>query len=301
MCVDIIGPLSPPSEGHRYILTTIDMCTRFPEAIPLKDISTNSVAEALLEIFSRVGLPYKIHSDRGSQFTSDMMREVYRLLNVKQSITAPYHAMGNGIVENFNKTIKNVLKKVAAEKPKDWHRYLGPLMFAVRDTPQDSTGFTLFELLYGHKVRTPMTLLKRIWTEEEEDPEVKTAYQYVIDLRERVKETCELARSELAKVQIRNQRYYNRKTRERKLHVGDSVLLLLPTERNKLTLAWRGTYKVVDIVSGVDYRIEMDSGKVKTYHINMLKRYYHRDNKSDHRQKLLVEFWTLADQRPKSL
>jgi len=109
-----------------------------------------------------------------------------------------------------------------------------------------------------------MTLLKRIWTEEEEDPEVKTAYQYVIDLRERVEETCELARSELAKVQIRNQRYHNRKTRERKLHVGDSVLLLLSTERNKLTLAWRGPYKVVDVVGEVDYRIEMDSGKVKT-------------------------------------
>ena len=55
-------------------------------------------------------------------------------------------------------------EKVAAKRPKDWHRYLGPLMFAVRDTPQDSTGFTPFELLYGYKVHTPMTLMKRIWT-----------------------------------------------------------------------------------------------------------------------------------------
>jgi len=89
-------------------------------------------------------------------------------------------------------------------------------MFAVRDTPQDSTGFTPFELLYGHKVRTPMTLLKRIWTGEDEDPEVKTAYQYVIDLRERVEETCEMARNELAKLQTCNQKYYNGRTRERK-------------------------------------------------------------------------------------
>jgi len=181
--VDIIGPISPPSEGYRYILTTIDTCTRFPEAVPLKDISASTVAEALLDIFSRVGLPYKVYSDKGSQFTSEMMREVYRLLDIKQSTTTPYHAMGNGIVETFNKTITNLLKKVAAEKPKDWHRYLGPLMFALRDTPQDSTGFTPFELLYGRSVRTPMTLLKRIWTSEDEDPEVKTAYQYVIDLR----------------------------------------------------------------------------------------------------------------------
>jgi len=119
ICVDIIGPISPLSEGYRYILTTIDMCTRFLEAVPLKDISASTVAEALLEIFSRVGLPYKIHSDRGSQFMSEMICEVYRLLDVKQSTTTPYHAMGNGVIENFNKTIKNLLK-VAAERPTDF-------------------------------------------------------------------------------------------------------------------------------------------------------------------------------------
>ena len=70
-----------------------------------------------------------------------------------------------------------------------------------------------------------------------------------------------MARNELAKVQTRNQKYYNRRTRGRKLNVGDSVLLLLPTERNKLTFAWRGPYKVVGVVGDVDYKIEMDSSK----------------------------------------
>jgi len=87
ICVDIIGPISPPSEGYRYILTTIDMYTRFPDTIPLKHISASTVAEALLEIFSRVRLPYKVHSDRGSQLTSEMIREVYRPLDMKQSTT----------------------------------------------------------------------------------------------------------------------------------------------------------------------------------------------------------------------
>ena len=108
-----------------------------------------------------------------------------------------------------------------------------------------------------------MTLLKRLWTGDNEDPEVKTSYQYVVDLKHRVEETCELAKNELAKIQTRNQKYYNRKTRERKLNVGDSVLLLLPTERrNKLTLAWRGPYKVVGVVGEVDYRIQISPDKV---------------------------------------
>ena len=57
-----------------------------------------------------------------------------------------------------------------------------------------------------------------------------------------------------------------------------TVLLLLPTEKNKLALAWRGPYKVVGVVGEVDYRIQISPDKVKTYHINMLKRYFYRDN-----------------------
>jgi len=86
----------------------------------VKDIHTRTVAaEALLEIFSQVELPNKIHSHRGSQFTSEIMREVYNLSNVKQSTTTTYHAMGNGVAENFNNTIKNLLKKFAAKKLKN--------------------------------------------------------------------------------------------------------------------------------------------------------------------------------------
>ena len=106
-------------------------------------------------------------------------------------------------------------------------------MCAVRDTPQDSTGSTIFELLYSYQVCTPMTSLKWLWTGDNKDPKVKMPYQYVVDLRQRVEETCKLARNKLAKVQTRNQRYYNKKTREQKLNLRDSVLLL-PTERNKL-------------------------------------------------------------------
>jgi len=123
-----------------------------------------------------------------------------------------------------------------------------------------------------------MELLQRIWTDEDADPEVKTLYQYVVDLRDRVEETCKMAKEELSKVQVRNQKCCSRRTRDRKLQVGDSVLLLVPTKRNKLTLAWRGPYKVVGIVGYFDYRVEVSPDKVKTYHINMLKRYYHHEN-----------------------
>jgi len=122
-----------------------------------------------------------------------------------------------------------------------------------------------------------MTLLKHLWTGEKEDPEVKTTYQYVLDLRERIEDTCQLAQEEIAKVQKRNQTYYNRRARERRLNVGDNVLLLLPIENNKLTLAWRGPYAFVEKVGEVDYKIRVTPDKIKTYHINMLKKYHQRN------------------------
>ena len=105
VAVDLIGPIEPRSNaGKRYILTLVDYTTRYPEAIALSNIDTVCVAEAMIEIFSRVGIPKEIVTDRGSQFTSGMMQEVHRLLSLKHLPTTPYHAMGNGLVERFNGT-----------------------------------------------------------------------------------------------------------------------------------------------------------------------------------------------------
>ena len=166
---------------------------------------------------------------------------------------------------------------MATERVRDWDRYLAPLLFAIRDAPQASTGFSAFELLYGRTVRGPMSILKELWTQEINEPELKTTYQHVIDLRDKIEATCLLAKEELGKVQSRNQKYYNRKAKPKDLRVGDLALLLLPTDRNKLMLHWRGPFKVVDKFGEVDYRIEMPTGKIKTFHANMLKKYHVRD------------------------
>ena len=69
VAIDLVGPISPPSEeGHRYILTPVDFSTRYPKAVPLKNIDTETVVEALVDIFSRLGVPEEILSDLGKQF-----------------------------------------------------------------------------------------------------------------------------------------------------------------------------------------------------------------------------------------
>lgn len=280
VAVDLVGPLVPITDkGNRYILTIVDYATRYPEAVALPSIETERVAEALIEVFCRVGFPREMLTDMGTQFTSDLMSEVSRLISLRQLTTTPYHAMCNGLVERFNGTMKMMLKRLCAERPRDWDKYLGPALFAYREVPQESIAFSPFELMYGWPVRGPMTILKELWTKEISDPEVRSTYEYVINLRERLESTCELVKQNLQKASKKQARIYNRRSRSRKLKVGQKVLVLLPTKANKLLMHWKGPFTVVEKVTDLDYRIDME-GKIKMFHLNMLKLYVERESTS---------------------
>ncbi|KAK7112837.1 hypothetical protein V1264_012223 [Littorina saxatilis] len=276
VAIDLIGEIKPPSEaGHRWVLTLVDYATRYPEAVPLKKIDTETVAEALVDIFSRIGVPEEILTDLGTQFVSECMEEVNRLLSIRHLTTTPYHPMCNGLVEKFNATLKSTLKKLCSEQPRQWHRYINALLFAYREVPQESTGFSPFELMYGRTVRGPMQILKELWTKDVDTPEVKNSYQYVFELREKLEETLEIARENLRKSQNSGKHYYDRKAVNRKFTPGNKVLILLPTDHNKLLMQWKGPYEVEAVVGINDYKVNVGK-KSKIYHANLLKLYVER-------------------------
>ena len=276
VAVDLIGPISPCSErGHRYILTMVDYATRYVEAKPLKTIRSDEVAEALWEMWTRLGVPKEILTDNGSQFVGELAKEVNHLLCVKGITTSPRHAQGNGLVEKYNGTIKTMLRHLCQEQPKEWDRFIPALLFAIREVPQESLKFSPFELLFGREVRGPMRILKELWTKEEMSGEKRTTFQYVVDLKSRIDSTCKLARESLEKASKRQAKYFNRKTKPRKFRVGQKVLLLVPNKRNKLQMTWKGPYVVTDKLSDRNYKVKV-GGKEKTYHANILKKYQSR-------------------------
>ena len=132
--------------------------------------------------------------------------------------------------------MKRMLRRMCAERRKDWDRYLPALVFAYREAPQESLGFSPFELLYGRTVRGPLTILRELWVADASEEEVKTTYEYVIDLRNRLEFTCRMAQEELSKASGRYKKYYDTRTKDRKFVKGDRVLVLLPTDSNKLLL-----------------------------------------------------------------
>ena len=132
--VDLVGPIYLPSDsGYRYILTLVDYATRYPEAVALKKVTAEDVAEALVNIYSRVGVPEELLTDRGPQVTSECMKEVSPLLIIRHLTTSPYRPMCNGLVERFNTTLKTMLKRLCSEKPLQWDRYIVKSLNSLRD------------------------------------------------------------------------------------------------------------------------------------------------------------------------
>ena len=151
---------------------------------------------------------------------------------------------------------------------------IDPFLIAYREVPQESTRFSPFELLYERPVRGALQVLEKLWTEKTTGEETRTSYEYVIELREKLQEATDIVKETLGKSQTRYKHCYKR-TKSKDINVGDQVQILLPASTNKLLMAWRGPFKVIEKVFENNITV-MINGKERTYHVNLLKKYLTR-------------------------
>lgn len=277
IAIDIIGPLPVTPNKNRYILAVVDFGTRWPEAIPLQTITTEAVADAIMSVFTRLGIPKTILSDNGQQFVSNLMREVLKLLGIQQKLTTPYHQQSNGLCERFVGTLKSMLRKVTNDKPEDWDQYLEGVLFAYREIPHSTTGFSPFQLMFGRQPRGPLEVVKDLCTGKNRDEIFTSAYEYAKDLQEKIKEQCKIAQDHIEESAKINKLYRDKQTKSRKFAKGDMVLVLLPTENTSLAMAYKGPYEVIAVKGASNYDIKLHNS-VKTYHANLLRKYFVRDH-----------------------
>ncbi|KAG7482175.1 SCAN domain-containing [Solea senegalensis] len=213
--MDVVGPLERSKAGNRFMLVITDYATRYPEVFALKAVKARTVATCLVQLFSRVGFPRAIITDQGSNFMSKLLKQAYQLLGIKGIRTTPYHPQTDGLTERFNQTLKQMLRKFVSETGADWDNWLPYLLFAYREVPQASTGFSPFELLYSREVRGPLALLKETWMPDEDLPQPQNILSYVLQMRERLKSMSELAQQNLEQAQQRQKSYYDQRARSR--------------------------------------------------------------------------------------
>ncbi|KAK7922269.1 hypothetical protein WMY93_009171 [Mugilogobius chulae] len=273
IAMDIVGPLVKSARGHQYILVVCDYATRYPEAFPLRTITAHAVLRVLIQLFSRVGIPDETLTDQGTNFTSRLLQLFHKQLGITALRTTPYHPQTDGLVERFNQTLKRMLQKFVSDTRKDWDRWLPFVLFAYREVPQSSTGFSPFELLYGWDVQGPLDLLSKAWTTTESKASEQGIVQYVLQMRDRLAGYRDEAEENLKEAQRKQKTWYDQQARQRDFQPGQKVLLLLPSSNSKLLAKWQGPYTISRRMGPVTYEILQPEKKKprQTYHVNLLK------------------------------
>ena len=151
--IDCVGPFPKTKSGNKFLFTIMCKSTRFPEAIPLRNIKAPKIVDTLDKFFTLVDLPKSIQSDQGLIFRSGVMQQVVCQLGIKQYKSSAYHPESQGTLERFHQTIKNMIRAYCTQYQSDWDQGIHFLLFAAREAVQESLGFSSFELAFGCTVR----------------------------------------------------------------------------------------------------------------------------------------------------
>uniref|UniRef100_A0A9J7Z8P6 Integrase catalytic domain-containing protein n=1 Tax=Cyprinus carpio carpio TaxID=630221 RepID=A0A9J7Z8P6_CYPCA len=207
-------------------------------------------------------------------FMSRLMADLCTLLKVKQLRTSVYHPQTDGLVERFNQTLKQMLRRVLAEDKHDWDLMFPYVLFGIREVPQASTGFTPFELLFGRQPRGLLDIAREAWEQQQPAPHC-SVIEHVREMRQRIDRVMPLVREHLARAQQAQQWHYNRAAQPREFQPGDRVMVLVPNSACKFLVSWQGPYTVTEKIGPVTYRVRQPGRRKpdQLYHVNLLKKW----------------------------
>eukprot|EP00268_Persea_americana_P054813 TRINITY_DN6322_c0_g1_i1.p1 TRINITY_DN6322_c0_g1~~TRINITY_DN6322_c0_g1_i1.p1 ORF type:complete len:1140 (-),score=111.45 TRINITY_DN6322_c0_g1_i1:645-4064(-) len=274
--MDFISGFPRTSRHNEIIWVIVDRLTKSAHFIPLKGKTTmEHLAKTYVrEIVRLHGVPASIVSDRDTRFVSQFWKSLQRAMGTKLNFSTAYHPQTDGQTERTNQTLEDMLRACAIDFSDSWDEQLPLAEFAYNNSYHSSIQMAPFEALYGRSCCSPIC-----WEEVGDrrilGPEwVQTSTENIKKIRDRLKTA-----------QSRQKSYADKRRRELKFEVGDSVFLKVsPTrgvmrfgKKGKLSPRYIGPFKVTGRVSdGNAYELELPSqlaGVHKVFHVSMLKKY----------------------------
>ena len=278
VAMDIIDHLQITKAGNVCVLTITDHFTKYVKAIALPDQTAVRVAGALFsEWIAPFGAPQSLHTDQGTNFTSDLIAELCELLNIYKTRTTPYHPAGNGQVERYNRTIMDLIHSEVKDNPVHWDETLPIACMAYNSTVHTSTGFEPNLLWLGRNIYLPVDRMMP------PDPDVHPLplHEYARKLVEDIRANFVTARLRLGKAATVMKKYYDRTAHLHDYKVGDAVKLRVFRKEkgvSKFAERFSGPYFVLDVLSDIRFRIALNATtKPKVVHHDQILPYLFRD------------------------
>ncbi|UYV61958.1 hypothetical protein LAZ67_1007166, partial [Cordylochernes scorpioides] len=277
--IDFVGPLPSTKRRRKWIIVLTDYYTKYAETKAVSEATVKEVSTFLIEhIILRHGAPRFLISDRGSQFTSNLMKEVMKMCKVKHCFTTSYHPQTNGLTERLNRTLINMISMYVNTDQKNWDEILPFITHAYNTTIQETTGYSPFFLLFG---REPMSLLddENIPT----DSNMDDYDEYIENYLDKIARTRQVVINNTEKTQERMKRNYDKKHNEKIYEPGHLVAVWTPVRKigkcEKLLRKYFGPYRILKKLSNVNYLIEPKDNPGQDpliVHVSRLKPYFER-------------------------
>lgn len=277
LVADVIGPLDESSQHHKWCLTVVDLYSRFPFIFPIKSLKPQEVCQCFVQIFCTFGVPSKIITDMGTNFCSELNADFAKVFGFMHSLCTPGRKEATGLAERHNANIEKMLHQVLISNNKRNWANLCPLMaWGLRDTVNETTGLTPFELVFGHNARSPMALLKDNWGQENYHSLKKPYKEYMYELSRNLAAVAEMAELNCNVTQQRYQDTRNEGTKQKTFEVGEKVVVLIPNSTYKIRSQW-GLGTVLEKMERDSYRIQMDeTGQIRVLHADKMRHFYSR-------------------------
>src|ERR1051325_3301390 len=221
--IDLVGPLPITNQKNRYIIVATDYLTRWPEVQAISDASAATLAQFIFtEIICRHGIPKIILSDQGPNFRSDMIRILCEKFLIRHKFSSPYHPQTNGMVERLNRTLCESLAKVKGTD--DWDLHIPAVLLAYRTKRHATTGYTLFQLVYGRQAVLPIEALLPVELQEETEIDLQDSILHrAFELIDKLPDLQSNAQEKTKKSQQKQKEYFDTKIHPEIFELGDKV------------------------------------------------------------------------------
>jgi hypothetical protein len=268
--IDFVGPLEESYEGFQYILTVKDDLSKFLVAIPLKDQTSESVAQALVEkVFLIFSCPKIIVSDNAHNLNSDLIKKIYKLFNIKKINCSIHHPQSNQ-VERAHPDLKKFLRICVKDDHKNWVKFLPHAIFNYNSSVNTDLGYSPFNILFGRVPSFPHVFNDKCYTYDD----------YVSELKFTMKNITENVKFMDEKAKLINKKYYDKKSKKLNLKIGDKVLMKNQEIKGKtFNKRFLGPFEVTEIVNNENVKI-LVKNKEKVVHKNLLKEYHEFSDES---------------------
>jgi hypothetical protein len=272
--MDFIMGLPRTQSGYDSIWVIVDRLIKVAHFIPVKSTYFGlQLAELYMSrIICLHGVPKNIVSDRETQFTSKFWERLHETLDTQLHFSSAYHPQTDGQTERVNQILEDMLRACALQYGRSWDKSLPYVKFSYNNSYQESLKMAPFEILYGHRCRTPL-----FWSD------IGEWKIFGPNILQEAKKQVSMVRENLRIAQSRPESYADHRTRELSFEVGDFVYLKVSPMRGlrrfkvwgKLAPRFIRPFKITEKRDEVAYQLELPpqlSDVHNVFHVSQLKK-----------------------------